>query len=129
MNKMSKAIFILILFTLIFPAGCKNGTDEKKPSQATKKNEVEKKEVKIFKVSVGTSVFKGPENAPVTIINFSDFQCPFSKRSVSMIDQLMKKYDGKIKYVFKHYPLGFHKLAKPAALAAVAAHKQGKFWE
>ena len=130
MNKMSKAIFFLFLFTLIFPTGCKNDTkDEEKPSQAVKKNEVEKKEVKIYKVSVGTSVFKGPENAPVTIINFSDYQCPFSKRSVSMIDQLMKKYDGKIKYVFKHYPLGFHKMAKPAALASIAAHKQGKFWE
>ena len=130
MNRMTKVTFILIFLALIVPAGCKDVTkEEKKPVKSTQKKETQQKEQKIFKVEVGASVFKGPANAPVTIINFSDFQCPFSKRSVSMVNDLMKKYDGKIKYVFKHFPLGFHKMAKPAALAAIAAHKQGKFWE
>ena len=130
MNRMTKVTFILIFLALIVPTGCKNVTEkEKKPARAAQEKDPEQKEQKIFKVITGASVFKGPVNAPVTIINFSDFQCPFSKRSVSMIDNLMEKYDGKIKYVFKHFPLGFHKMAKPAALAAIAAHKQGKFWE
>jgi len=130
MNRFKKVALILFLFSLFLPTACVNKEkDINEPAKTEQKKQVEKKEVKVYKVPLGTSVFKGPANAPVTIINFSDFQCPFSKRSVGMIDQIMKKYDGKVKYVFKHFPLGFHKLAKPAALAAIAAQKQGKFWE
>lgn len=130
MNKVVKAAFILLTLTLFIPAGCKNVKKEENPTvPAANKKQAAPQKQKVYKVDVGTSVFKGSANAPVTIINFSDFQCPFSKRSVSMINSIMKKYDGKVKYVFKHFPLGFHKLAKPAALAAIAANKQGKFWE
>ena len=83
----------------------------------------------IFKVIVGDAVAMGEKDAPVTVINFSDFQCPFSKRSVDLMDKINKDYKGKVRYVFKHFPLGFHKQAKPAAKAAIAAQKQGKFWE
>lgn len=80
-------------------------------------------------IEVGSSPTKGPADAPVTIIEFSDFQCPYCSRANDTLEQLMKEYDGKIKLAFKNLPLPFHKEAKPAAAAALAAGKQGKFWE
>jgi len=71
----------------------------------------------------------GPKNAPVTIVAFSDFQCPFCSRVVPTLHDLEKQYPGKLKVVFKHQPLPFHNNAKPAAMASMAAHEQGKFWE
>ncbi|HEY0880961.1 MAG TPA: thioredoxin domain-containing protein, partial [Archangium sp.] len=72
---------------------------------------------------------KGPKNAPVTIVAFSDFQCPFCSRVVPTLHDLEKQYEGKIKVVFKHQPLPFHNNAKIAAAASMAANEQGKFWE
>jgi len=81
------------------------------------------------KIEVGKSPSKGPKNAPITIVEFSDFQCPFCSRVNPTVDQLFKDYKGKIKVVFRNRPLSFHSQAKIAAQAAMAAHKQGKFWE
>jgi len=72
---------------------------------------------------------KGLENAPITIVEYSDFQCPFCGRVVPAIDKLYKTYPDKIRIIFKQYPLSFHPNAKPAAKAALAAARQGKFWE
>jgi len=71
----------------------------------------------------------GAKNAPVTIVAFSDFQCPFCSRVVPTLHDLEKQYAGKIKIVFKNQPLPFHNNAKGAAAAAMAANEQGKFWE
>ncbi len=71
----------------------------------------------------------GPKDAPITIIEFTDFECPFCKRATDTMDELMKIYDGKIRLVFKNLPLSsIHKNALSAAKAAMAAHKQGMFW-
>jgi protein-disulfide isomerase len=72
---------------------------------------------------------KGPANAPVTIIEFADFECPFCYKVEPTILNLQKRYNGKIRWVFKYLPLEFHKNAMPAAQAAAAAQQQGKFWE
>lgn len=72
---------------------------------------------------------KGNAAAKITIVEFSDFQCPFCKRVLPTVDQVMKEYEGKVKLAFRHNPLPFHPNATPAAKAAMAAHKQGKFWE
>ena len=77
----------------------------------------------------GNSFAKGPKDAPVTIYEFSDFQCPFCSRGANTVEEVYKKYDGKVRIVFKAYPLPFHKEAEPAHRAAIAAGKQGKFWE
>jgi len=84
---------------------------------------------KPVKIDIGSSPVKGPRNAPVSIIAFSDFQCPFCSRAVPTIDELFKKYNGKINFVFKNQPLPFHPNAGPAAQAALAAGEQGKFYE
>ena len=74
----------------------------------------------------------GDATAPVTIVEFSDFQCPFCARFYEQtLGQIESKYinTGKVKLVFRDFPLSFHEEAEPAALAAECAHEQGKFWE
>ena len=72
---------------------------------------------------------RGPKNAPVTIVEFSDFQCPFCKRSYTMVEDVVKSYGDKVRLVFRDYPLQFHPQAMPAAEAALCAGDQGKYWE
>ncbi len=74
------------------------------------------------------SPVKGPANAPVTIIEFSEFQCPFCSRVGPALKQVEDEYKGKVKIVFQHLPLPFHNNAQIAAEASMAAHEQGKFW-
>jgi len=70
----------------------------------------------------------GPE-APVTIVVFSDFECPFCSRHANNVRQLKEKYGVLVRVVFKQFPLAFHKHARSAAMASLAAQEQGKFWE
>jgi protein-disulfide isomerase len=84
---------------------------------------------KVYDVPAGDSYFKGGKNAPVTIVEFSEFQCPFCSRVNPTMKKLEEKYGDKIKVVFKHSPLPFHKDAELASVAALAAGEQGKFWE
>jgi protein-disulfide isomerase len=73
---------------------------------------------------------KGPAEAPVTIVEFSDFQCGFCLRVNSTVAQVLERYKGKVRLVFKHYPLvELHPAAPSGHRAALAAHEQGKFWE
>ena len=72
---------------------------------------------------------RGPANAAVTIVEFSDFQCPYCGREYPVIERLMKEYDGKVRLVFRHFPLDFHPFAQKAAEAGACAQDQGKFWE
>lgn len=72
--------------------------------------------------------FKGPENAPFTVIEFADFECAHCKITAKSIDEFLKKYPTDIRLVYKHFPLESHKMAKNASIAAEAAGMQGKFW-
>jgi protein-disulfide isomerase len=80
-------------------------------------------------IEVGNAPAVGPKNAPITIVAYSDFECPFCGRAVPTLKQIEDEYKGKVRIAFKHSPLPFHQNAKPAAAAAMAAHEQGKFWE
>ncbi len=71
----------------------------------------------------------GPANAPITIVEFTDFECPYCRLSQDTVRQVEKKYGKNIKMVARQYPLYFHSRAKPAAEAALCAKEQGKFWE
>lgn len=81
------------------------------------------------KVEVGKSPVKGPTDAKVTIIEFSDFQCPYCQRANNTVSEILKAYPKDVKVAFKHLPLPFHQNAMPAAKASLAAGEQGKFWE
>jgi protein-disulfide isomerase len=83
----------------------------------------------VANIEVGDSPVKGAKNAPVTIVEFSDFQCPFCSRVEPTLSQIEKEYAGKVKIAWKNQPLPFHQNARPAAMAAMAANEQGKFWE
>jgi protein-disulfide isomerase len=72
---------------------------------------------------------RGPADAKVTIVEFSDFQCPYCSRAENTVDQVMTAFAGKLRLVFRHYPLPFHEKAPKAAEASACAHEQGKFWE
>jgi protein-disulfide isomerase len=80
-------------------------------------------------VRVGSSPALGPGDAPVTLVVFADFECPFCARAVGTVRQLREAFGDKLRVVFKHHPLPFHPNARGAALAAAAAGQQGKFWE
>lgn len=82
-----------------------------------------------YKVDVGEAATKGPENALVTIVEWSDFQCPFCKRVNPTMDKIQETYGDKVRIAFKHNPLPMHNRALAAAIAAEAAGRQGKFWE
>ncbi len=73
---------------------------------------------------------RGNPQAKVTIVEFSDFQCPFCKRGFDTMEQVFQKYPKDVKFIFMHYPLPFHEWAKPAAIAAVCATEQDPkvFW-
>jgi protein-disulfide isomerase len=84
-----------------------------------------------YRVPLEDSPVKGPDDALVTIVESSDFECPFCKRVVPTLKQLEEAYKGQVRFAFKHNPLPFHPRALPAALAAEEARAQGgdaKFW-
>jgi len=70
----------------------------------------------------------GALDAPVEIAVFDDFECPYCAKAVPLFKQVLETYPGKVKLVFKNFPLGMHKNARVAAAAALAAERQGKFW-
>lgn len=80
-------------------------------------------------VDIGNTPVLGNRNAKIKLVVFSDFQCPFSKRGADTVKALMQKYGGNISFVYKNLPLPFHPEAMPAAKAALAAGRQGKFYE
>jgi protein-disulfide isomerase len=84
------------------------------------------------KMNLGNETFQGPKDAKVTIVEYSDFQCPFCKRGYDTIEQqVLKQYDGKVKFYFRHYPLPFHPWAMPGAIAAECAkvQKPDAYWK
>jgi hypothetical protein len=72
---------------------------------------------------------KGPEGAPVLIVEFADFECPACAAARPVIEDVFEHHPGQVRLVFKHFPLGMHPNAEKAARASVAAQKQNKFWE
>ncbi len=81
--------------------------------------------------SSGESPSLGPANAPVTIVEYSDFECPYCKRfRDETLDTIMSQYNGRVRLVFRNFPLtSIHPQAFNAAMAAECAYEQGKFWE
>ncbi|HEV8701479.1 MAG TPA: thioredoxin domain-containing protein [Candidatus Polarisedimenticolia bacterium] len=80
-------------------------------------------------VALDDDPVKGPAKAPITIVEFSDYQCPYCSRAETTVTEVLKKYGDKIRLVYRDYPLSFHQNANVAAQASECAEEQGKFWE
>ncbi len=83
----------------------------------------------VAKVALGDSPARGQADAWVTMVEFSDFQCPYCAKAEPTVQQLAADYPDDLRVVYKHFPLSFHERALPAAHAAECAREQGKFWE
>jgi protein-disulfide isomerase len=80
-------------------------------------------------VEVGSAPVRGNPKAPVTVVEFSDFQCPFCVRARPTVAKVRETYGDKVRWVFRHFPLDFHAQAEKAGEAAACAGEQGRFWE
>jgi protein-disulfide isomerase len=107
----------------------KRQAEAMKEEEDRAKAEVENQFKNPVKIDIGKSPVKGPAGAKVTIVEFSDFQCPFCRRGHDTLAEVAKAYPNDVKVAFKHKPLPMHPEAEPAARASFAADKQGKFWE
>jgi protein-disulfide isomerase len=126
-------VLSILLIISILTGGFNNIAKKKGSSTITAGPLPEIGTPEIINVNIKNSYFQGKEDAPVTLIEFSDFQCPFCGRFYSetesqILDQYVKT--GKLRFVYKDFPLdSIHPQATPAALAARCAGEQGKFWE
>ncbi len=113
---------------LVWAENVKNADKYAKPTNAARPKPAEVVDVK--KLKKGKSFAKGSSKAKVTIVAFSDLQCPFCQRAWITVNAVQKKYgDKKVRIVYKAFPLPFHKQAEEAHRAAIAAGKQGKFFD
>ncbi|HDH04124.1 MAG TPA: hypothetical protein ENG75_02150 [Nitrospirae bacterium] len=157
MMRTGKIVLLISLMSLLLVAGCanKNKLDDladgqkeisagitavEKRLNAIEENQKETMKLfkprraaadynRVYKIPVGSSAVKGKKDAPVTIVEFSDFQCPYCAGLQSTLQQVLKAYPDSVRLVLKDFPLSFHKYAKDAARAARAAGEQGKYWE
>ncbi len=117
----------------IYTAVMKNAQDAPSPpAQPARAQAPQPDPAAVYKVPVADSPQKGPDDALITIIEFSDFECPFCSRVNPTMEQIIEKYGDKVRIVWKNNPLPFHQNATPAAQAALEAHAQGgakKFWQ
>lgn len=79
-------------------------------------------------IATANSPSRGPAGAPIEIVEFSDFQCPYCLRAHPTVEQVLTTYGDRVRFVYRHYPLPGHPNARPAAEAAECAAEQGKFW-
>ncbi len=114
---------ISITFALLLLSGC---TEEETPGndQAVKEPE-QKTEITINE----DDRIRGDINAPITLVEYSDFQCPFCKKFHPTMQKVMEEYEGEVRWIYRHFPLSIHQNAQKSAEASECAGDQGKFWE
>ncbi len=121
------------LYMVSAPIDVSMSAEELKVAQAKREAEeaaaAAERNVELAALAEGVPI-KGNPDAPVTIIEFSDFQCPYCSRAANTVEQILAKYPNDVKFVFQHFPLGFHPWAKPAAIASECAANQNDdaFW-
>jgi len=150
MFKCKSLIFMILLAVVTMFAGCSGNAKidqvaEKQEEILTKLTAIENNQKDIMKlfnprrptidynkvndIPLGSSYIRGNADAPVTIVEFSDFQCPYCAKLQTVIEEVLKTNPDNVKLVFKDFPLSFHQHAKNASIATRAAGEQGKYWE
>lgn len=102
---------------------------QNRPSIANRTQRPSENPNKIYDLPIAHSPVKGNKNAAVTIIEFSDYQCPYCRKFHPELNKVLAAYPNDVKYILKHFPLNIHHQAKSAAKAALAAIEQDKYWE
>ncbi len=82
-----------------------------------------------FKIGADDDPIRGDANAPITIIEFADYECPYCERALPALTRILDEYKGQVRLVFRDFPLSFHQRAVPASVAANCAGEQDKYWE
>lgn len=133
--KLISAVLFLLLIASIYTSGfglfTKETTTNNQPQNPAPENE-QLPVIDTSKIDLTGQPMMGEEDAEITIIEFSDFECPFCSRAANgPVKEVIKNYvdTGKAKLYFINYPLGFHQYAQVAAEASECANEQGKFWE
>ena len=109
-------------------------TEAELAEEIAKRKEAEAKEaqerIAKLEAAVEGQPVRGNPAGKVTIVEFSDFQCPYCTRGAATVEEILKKYPDDVRFVFKHFPLNFHPWAKPASIASLCAGKQSDdaFW-
>jgi len=138
MKGTSASIARITLFSSLVLAGAIEpavALDPTRPSSASRPPLAEQKaeEANVrYRVPIEGSPAAGPEDAPVTIVECMDLECPFCRRTVPVMEKIAEVYAGRVRFVFKHNPLSAHRNAVPAAMVAEEARKEGgdaRFWE
>lgn len=134
MNKSALILGIVLVFTLINSFALYSVYDkvDSITTRAVKVPDANNPENPILEVNMDGDPVEGSKNALVTIVEFSDFQCPYcGKFAIETLSQIKTNYidTGKVKVVYKDFPLSFHENAQKAAEAAQCAFEQNKFWE
>lgn len=126
MKSETRFLLIMLGLVLILGAGLAALNYYTRPPKLP---EAKPTEVKLSDLVIPGRPEKGNPEAKIVLVEFSDMQCPSCRRGNETVDQLLLKYEGKIRVIFRHYPLDIHEKARLFAQAAEAAHRQGKFWE
>lgn len=133
-------LFLIIFFNItpkqsslkaqINPSGNSGSPEKQQPAQgaAQQPSVYEAQATQTFTIAKDDHI-RGNPDAAITLVEFSDFQCPFCERQYRTLKQLLNEYPQKIRLVYRHFPLGFHQFAQKAAEASECASEQGKFWE
>jgi protein-disulfide isomerase len=131
--KVSAIVTLLVGLVVGFAIGHATGTGTPSPT-ATRPATAPARaprpaDTAVYRIPVDDSPIRGSADALVTLVEFSDYQCPYCRQAHATVQQVERKYAGKIRVVMKQFPLSFHPQARPAALAAMAAGLQGKYWQ
>lgn len=105
-----------------------NQADNSLKQQPSLQNDNQNQPIATFNIDQNDRI-RGNFDAPITLVEFSDFECPFCERHYPTLNKILNDYSGKVRLVYKHFPLGFHPNAQKAAEASECADEQGKFWE
>jgi protein-disulfide isomerase len=151
MKRVKKLVVLIFLMVPLLIAGCVDkkkieGMEQTQKDILAKLDAIEKNQKdmlkvfnkgkrpqidfnKVHKIPLASSKIRGNPAAPVTVVEFSDFQCPYCSKLQPTLKEVLKAYPNDVKLIYKDFPLSFHKQAKNAAKAAHAAGEQGKYWE
>jgi len=125
----STLAFFILLVVFLSGGGDKVVDEDKKDVQVEENGDGPSPNLADIPAVSDDDYIRGDKDAPVTLVEYSDFECSFCAKHFDTMEQVLSEYKGKVRLVYRHFPLSFHVNAQKAAEAAECAGDQGKFWE